>query len=167
MKTKDLVIIALYSVLIIVSTQIKIPLGPIPMTLQVFTITFGALKLSQKQILGSLLIFVLIAFIGVAKIAGNVSGPEIFLSPTFPYILGFFTMSTVINARKDSLGVILGYFTLYLTAMPILFLYMKYLFVTNPTIISILTIGWIPFIITDVISMTLAFVISKRVKINN
>lgn len=167
MKTKDLVIIALYSVLITISTQIKIPLAYIPMTLQVFTISLGALILSRKQILLSLLIFVFIAFIGVAPIAGNVSGPQIFVSPTFPYIIGFFILAYNINKRKSIQGLVIGYISFYAIALPLLYLYFKYIYLTMPTVVSVITVGFVPFIITDTISIALAYFVSKRIKLYN
>lgn len=165
MKTKDLVTIALYSVLIVISTQIKIPLGYIPMTLQVFTITLGALILTRKQIIFSLLIFILLTFIGVAQTASSVSGPQIFVSLTFPYIIGFFVLSLVINRFKSIKGLFIGYIAFYLTALTLLFIYLKFIYFTDPTILSVITVGMFPFILTDTLSISLAYIVSKRIKL--
>ncbi len=167
MKTKDLVIVALYSVLISISAQIKIPLGIVPITLQLFTISFGALKLSLKQIQLSILAFIILALLGVSRIGGSASGPQIFLTPTFSFIIGFFFLSYFINKYKNIKGLALGYISLYLVALPILFLYLKYLYEIDINLLSLLTLYYIPFIFGDILSLSLAYNISKRVNIRN
>lgn len=164
MKTKDLVIIAFYSILITISAQIKIPLAYVPITLQLFTISFGALKLSLKQIIGSLAIFVFLCFIGVAKIGSNISGPQILLTPSFSFIIGFFFMAYIINKGHNIKSLFLAYITLYLIALPLLYLYLKYLYRVDINLVSLLTLYYFPFIIGDVISLSLAYNLSKRIK---
>lgn len=167
MKTKDLVIVALYSVLISISAQIKIPLGFVPITLQLFIISFGALKLSLKQIQLSILSFILLALLGVSRIGGNASGPQIFLTPTFSFIIGFFFLAYFINKYKNIKGLALAYISLYLVALPILYLYLKYLYEVDINLISLITLYYVPFIIGDILSLTLAYNVSKRVNIRN
>lgn len=166
MKTKDLVIIAMYGVVISISTQIKIPIGMVPMTLQVFTITLGALTLTRKQILGALGMFIIISFLGIMPTASSVSGPQIFASPTFPYIIGFFVLAYILNKYKNLKGFLIAYPAFYLTALSILYIYLRFIYIVDPTITTVIATGFLPFVLTDLISIKLAFIASKRIKLN-
>ena len=88
LSTRELVWAALFSALIAVGAFIKIPLGVVPLTLQLFFVILAGLLLGAR--LGFIAVFTYVA-IGLLGIPVFTRGGGIgyVLQPTFGYILGF------------------------------------------------------------------------------
>lgn len=88
MKTKHLVYAALFAALIAVGAQIRVPLGPVPFTLQVPMVLLCGMLLGKKNGLISILVYTGVGLIGVPVFAGA-GGLGTLISPTFGFVLGF------------------------------------------------------------------------------
>ncbi len=87
-KTKDMILVALFTVLTAVGAFIKIPIGPAPITLQyLFTALAGVLL---GSFLGSLsqLLYIIIGLFGIPIFTSG-GGPSYIFNPTFGYLIGF------------------------------------------------------------------------------
>lgn len=169
MNVKDLALSSLFSVFIIIGSMIKIPVPFVPFTLQVLAICLSALLLTRKQAVMAVLIYIIMGLIGLPVFAGGMSGPNIVMSPTFGFILGFIPMVYIINTLYHKLpknhrflAFVAGETILYTLALPILYFNLKtYHGIALP--ISKLFISYcFMFIPTDVLSMTLSAFIASR-----
>lgn len=164
MKTKNLVTTAIAVMLIIIGTQLKISIGLIPITLQFFVITLLALKLKPLEMISAMLIFILGSTLGLFPIAGGLSGPMILLAPSFSFIIGFLVYSSILSRYKSIKAIVIAYLIFYLVALTFLQINLRFLLDTKLSIYTTISLYFLPFVITDIITITIAYQISKRIK---
>ena len=91
MKTKDTVLIALFTALIIalgLVPPIPMPLVPVPVTLQTFGVMLAGLILGPKRAGLVLLLYVMIALLGLPVLPGGRAGLAVLAGPTAGFLLG-------------------------------------------------------------------------------
>ena len=91
MKTKDIVLIALFTALIIalgLVPPIPMPLVPVPLTLQTFGVMLAGLILGPKRAGLVLLLYVTIALLGLPVLPGGRAGLAVLTGPTAGFLLG-------------------------------------------------------------------------------
>ena len=91
MKTKDIVLIALFTALIVVLSlmpPIPLPLVPVPVTLQTFGVMLAGLILGPARAGLALLLYVLIALLGLPVLPGGRAGLAVLAGPTAGFLLG-------------------------------------------------------------------------------
>ena len=91
MKTKDIVLIALFTALIItlgLVPPIPMPLVPVPVTLQTFGVMLAGLILGPKRAGLVLLLYVMIALLGLPVLPGGRAGLAVLTGPTAGFLLG-------------------------------------------------------------------------------
>ncbi|MGI6360943.1 MAG: biotin transporter BioY [Bacillota bacterium] len=86
-KTRNLVLCALFAALIAVGAFIKIPVPPIPITLQVLFVTLAGLLLGKRLAAVAVAVYLVIGLAGVPVFAAG-GGPGYIFQPTFGYLLG-------------------------------------------------------------------------------
>lgn len=133
-------VISLFSALIVVGAFVRIPLPPVPITLQTFFVYTAAMLLKPKY---SLFAVCLYLFLGLSGLPVFTRGGGIFyvLEPTFGYLIGFIPACLVTgNIVKNISGKNLfslwlsglaGVFAVYLFGSVYLYLIMNY-YVKNP-----------------------------------
>lgn len=92
MKTKELVLAALFAALIGVLGLIPpIPLGfiPVPVTAQTLGVMLAGCFLGRKTGTISVLLFMVLILIGLPLLSGGRGGPAVFVSPTAGYLLSW------------------------------------------------------------------------------
>ena len=95
LATKDLVKIALSIALIVVGSLIKIPIGIVPITLQLF-MCFTTTLLLQRKAFIAIGIYILMGILGLPVFATGGGLSYVFM-PTFGYLMGFFFGSIIIG----------------------------------------------------------------------
>lgn len=91
MKTKDIVLIALFTALIIalgLVPPIPMPLVPVPLTLQTFGVMLAGLILGPTRAGLVLLLYVTIALLGLPVLPGGRAGLAVLAGPTAGFLLG-------------------------------------------------------------------------------
>lgn len=168
-KTRDMVYIAIFAVLIAICSWISIP-TTVPFTLQTFAVFLAVGVLGGKRGTLSILIYLLLGAIGVPVFAGFTGGIGIVLGTTGGYIIGFLFSGLIMWAMEQ----LLGKKTWVLALSMVLGLLVCYAFGTawfmvvyakQAGAVGLLTaLGWcvFPFIIPDIIKIVLALVICKR-----
>jgi biotin transport system substrate-specific component len=90
-KTKDIVLIALFTALIIalgLVPPIPMPLVPVPVTLQTFGVMLAGLILGPRRAGLVLLLYVMIALLGLPVLPGGRAGLAVLAGPTAGFLLG-------------------------------------------------------------------------------
>ena len=93
-RTLEMTFIAIFVVLIAICSWISIPTA-VPFTLQTFAISMTVLMLGGRRGTISILVFILLAAIGVPVLSGFSGGLGVLLGPTGGYILGFLLTALV------------------------------------------------------------------------
>lgn len=106
MKTKTMVICAIFAAILCVCSVITIPIGPVPITLGLFGIMLAAVILGWKKGAISVLVFILLGAVGLPVFSGFKGGFQVLVGPTGGYIwsyilvalfIGFFAAKEYVN----------------------------------------------------------------------
>jgi biotin transport system substrate-specific component len=97
-RTRSIVFVALSVAIIAVSAWVTVPIGPVPVTLQMFAIAFCILVLTPKQAMAAIVCYILLGAIGVPVFSGMRGGFGVLAGPTGGYIWGFVIAVAVASA---------------------------------------------------------------------
>lgn len=86
---RKIIMCAFFSAMIIVGAYIRIPIPPVPVTLQTFFVLLSGMVLGSKQGVCSVLVYIGLGLVGIPVFAGGTGGISSVLMPTFGYVLGF------------------------------------------------------------------------------
>lgn len=95
MKTKMLILSAIFAAVTAVCSQIIIPLAPVPINLGTLAVFLAAGLLGPKYGTLSTTVYVLLGLVGVPVFAGFKGGPGVLAGPTGGYIIGYIVMAAV------------------------------------------------------------------------
>ena len=166
---RRMIYIALFAVIIAVCSWISIP-SSVPFTLQTFAIASALLFLGGLDALLSVLLYVLLGAVGLPVFSSFTGGVAVLMGPTGGYILGFVVMALVYwlmtSVFKDKLitkiiAITVGMIFCYLSGS------LYYVFIGSngdfiQGFITALSACVLPFIIGDIIQITLAFLLVLR-----
>lgn len=166
MKAKDLARVAVFTALTIAGAQIYIPIGSVPITLQVLFVILSGLVLKEKRGFVSQFVYVLMGLIGLPVFAGFKGGIVHMAGPTGGYIISFPIASWVVgklSKNKSFVRYLISSFTglmiIYSIGVMWLVIYVKSL---KPAFLM----GVLPFIPWDIIKAIIASFIAYRYESN-
>lgn len=176
MKTRDLVLISLFSAIIIALGLLPpIPLGfiPVPITAQSLGVMLAGVVLGAKRGALAVLLTILIAAIGLPVLSGGRGGLSIFYTPTTGYLIGWVFAALVTGAlaqrlvnREQSALMQLGGFFVASTAGGVVTLYafgISYLAFATGIGFEKAFIGSMAFIPGDIVKAVLAALAGRAV----
>ncbi|ASJ12829.1 biotin transporter BioY [Thermococcus thioreducens] len=166
MRARDVAFAGLFAALTAVGAQISIPVGPVPVTLQVFLVLLSGLVLGARLGFLSQLVYVLMGAVGIPVFANFQGGFAVLYGPTGGYIAAFPIAAfltgyiTEKSGRKTGmvLGSLAGVGAIYLLGWLRLGLFLAGDFH------KAFLLGVLPFIPVDVIKAALAVLIADRVR---
>lgn len=173
-KTKDLVLIALFASLTSIGAQISIPIGPVPITLQSLFCLLSALILGAKGGALSQILYVFMGLIGLPVFSGGQGGLTFAISPTFGFVIGFIMCAYAVGIISSKLNkTVLNYFIASLVGTIIIYLFgiiffyfnMKYLVHKNLNFYTILKLTTIPFLPGDLLKCIVASLVAVPVSL--
>ena len=100
-RTYRVVVSALMLALMTVSAWFAIPVGPVPVTLQVFVMVFAALVLPGTLPIAVVAIYILMGVIGLPVFSGMRGGLGVIAGPTGGFIWGFLIGVCVVVALRS------------------------------------------------------------------
>lgn len=163
-KSRELVNLALFLMLLIIASQIKLYIGMIPITLQLLVVLLMGLFLNIKQIIVVILTYITLGLIGL-PIFSSGGGIAYLISLSFGYIIGFLFLAIIINVFKNKmLGILFGYLSLYMVAIGYADFLLKFVYKSPIPLRQMLVGYWAIFVISDFISILTATIIYKRLK---
>ena len=169
MKLHVMTRIALMTALCVVGGLIRIPLGPVPMTLNSFFAALSGLLLGASAGAWSQLLYVLIGLLGLPIFSFG-GGPSSVMHPTFGFIIGYGLCAWLcgrlltgkITFFKVVRAVLAGFAALYCIGVPWLWFVFNYVMNSSMTFGRALSAGCAVFIPGDLLKVVvLAFIISR------
>lgn len=131
MRTRDLVLVGLFTALIAIGAFIKLPIPYLPLTLQVLFVLMAGLMLGKRLGALSAAVYLLIGLVGV-PIFANGGGLGYIAQPSFGYLLSYPVAAYLVGAmieRRSTITPLLaavagvvGVAVIYLIGAPYLYL---------------------------------------------
>lgn len=174
LRTKDLVLIALFAALTAIGAQLSIPIGPVPITLQSLFCLLAGLILGAKGGAMSQILYVLMGLIGLPVFANGQAGLTFALKPTFGFVIGFILCAYIVGSLSSKLNKnvfnyflcsLVGTFIIYLFGIIFFYFNMKYLVHKNLNLYTILKLTTIPFIPGDLLKSIVASLVAVPVSL--
>lgn len=171
-KAVDIASVAMMTALIVVCSWIYIPVGNIPVTLQTFAVCTAVGVLGMKKGTLAVVVYLVLGVVGLPVFSFFKGGIGALFSATGGYALGFVFLAFIAgfitrkSGRKISVmifGFSIGLVACYLFgSLWFMFVYMKN--TGNVGFLTVLTTCVLPYIIPDIIKVTIAAVVSKAVR---
>lgn len=174
MRTRNLVLTALFAALIAAGAFIKIPAPLVPVTMQAAFCMLAALLLGPKYATLSVAVYISIGLVGIPVFAAG-GGLSYVFKPTFGYMIGFvfgtFSAGMIARGRFNEKAFSIRRFAIaclvccgavYAVGVPYMYLIMRlYLGVPVTVGYAVLT-GWVVFIPTDLLWCGLASALAAK-----
>lgn len=166
LTTQQIVYIGMFTALLAVLAQVSIPMpSGVPITLQTFAVALTGVVLSWQLGLASMGIYILLGAIGVPVFAGFSGGVQVLVSYTGGFIWGFIGLiifsGIAANKKSKILGIALALIGLFIChVLGVL----QFSFVMGMGIKESIFMASLPYVIKDVISVILAYVIGKQIR---
>lgn len=176
LKSKQMTLIALMLALLIVCSQLSIPIGVVPITLQTLSVLVIGLLLPWKEALITTSLYAAMGLIGLPVFAGFSGGIDSFLSPSFGFVLSFMPASAIIAylARKRPASFshylivsLVGEIIIYSLGLTYMSTILAFHLHKSISFGYVLSIGLIPFIPGDLLKMILATFLANRLRRSN
>ncbi|MBO7148481.1 MAG: biotin transporter BioY [Clostridia bacterium] len=167
-KIRNIAYISLFAALMCVGAFICVPTTP-PFTMQSFFIFLAILLLGTSRSFIALLVYVLLGLVGLPVFSSFQGGIGMLLSPSGGFIIGFlfipavFAFSLRLIKLNAFVSGIISLVVLYTVSVIWLILIGGIGFSQSSISTAFMTCG-MPFIIPDLLKLTLAIFIHKRIK---
>lgn len=163
---------AVFAALMGVLSQISIPIGAVPLTLQTLVAALAGIILGKNWGTVIMLVWMLLGVVGIPVFAYASSGPAILLGPTGGYIIGFLFISYLSGVwvqQKNSFWLnfllsLLANACCFLFGLVVFILYFHYGLNKELTVFQALMLTVVPFIPSTLIKAALAGVLGLKIK---
>lgn len=163
----DMIFISLFVAVMVVCSQIVIPFGQVPFTLQTMAVFLTASLSGAKRATCSMFIYILLGAIGLPVFSAFSGGLGFLLGPTGGYIIGFFFTAFIVGIISEKLGK--GYVALAVAmAMGLFVCYAIgttwFCIIMKRDIVYGLLLCVIPYLIPDIIKIVCSVFLVKRLE---
>ena len=163
---KYILIVFLGTILLTISSKIKIPFYPVPMTMQTFVVLFLGMSFGYKIGLATVGLYLVEGIIGLPVFSNSPEkgvGLVYFTGPTMGYLIGFL-ISTFLAGYFDFKGNLLNSFIkLLISVSTIYILGVFWLGILIGWDKPIFELGVTPFLIAELFKVCLLSIIAKKI----
>lgn len=175
-KTRNMILVSLFTALTAIGAFVRIPLPFIPLTLQIVFVLLSGLILGKKLGALSQLLYLGLGLIGI-PIFTEGGGPGYVLKPSFGYLVGFVLaayLSGLILEKREAniynsiLAALTGLISIYIIGVPYLFFVLNNIAGVTTTFSGAIKIGFLTFLPADLVKVLIVTLItpgiSRRLK---
>jgi biotin transport system substrate-specific component len=170
-RVRHLVAASLVAAFMAATGWIAIPVGPVPVTLQVFGVVLAALLLSWEWAAAALAIYLVMGAAGVPVFSLGTGGLGVVLGPTGGYIIGFALAAPAgawLRQTLERRGAeqLLADVCSAVTVVAVIYLtgWLQLAAVTNMGLLKAFVVGVVPFLVPDMVKATVAIAIASAVR---
>jgi len=168
---RRIVVPALLVALLAVSAWVSVPLGSVPLTLQVFVIVLTALLLTPRQAAATVAVYLLLGGIGAPVFSGGRGGLGVLLGPTGGYLIGFL-LGAVAGAtlrarlRRSRVGEVRADMAAGFLTLGVIYLagWLQLALVTGVSLSEAFVAGVVPFVAVDVVKTLVAIGLASTLR---
>lgn len=167
MSPREITKIALFASLTAVGAQVSIPIGAVPVTLQVLFVLLSGMLLEPKLAMLSQLLYLFMGALGLPVFAGLKGGVAHLYGPTAGYLWSFPIASMLVSFLCLNKGGYLRKFLLSLVGVGVIYLlgWLRLALFMHGNFYKAFQVGVLPFIGVDMAKAILAVVIAERVRV--
>jgi len=172
MKTRDMILIAMFAALTAIGAFMRIETPIVPFTLQFVFCAYSGVLLGSKKGALSQILYVCIGLVGF-PIFTKGGGLSYIFQPTFGYLIGFIACSFVIGKLTENkekitflnifIPVISGLMVVYALGVPYLYMIVNVYFGKTMPVAAAIGAGFTPYIIPDLILSALVALTALKV----
>ena len=165
-KTKEIVCAGMFTAVLAILSQLSIPMPTgVPITLQTFAVALTGVVLSWKLGLASTIIYIFLGTVGVPVFSEFSGGLHVLVGYTGGFIWGFLILVCLsgigILMKNKVSGILLGIAGL---AFCHLIGVLQFMLVANMSFAESFLVASAPYLIKDVISVILAFIVGAQIR---
>ena len=164
--TKDIVCTGMFAALLSILSQISVPFpSGVPVTLQTFAVALTGFVLSWKLGAASTLVYILMGAVGVPVFSGFLGGVQVLVNYTGGFIWGFIGMAVLCGlAAEKSNKVLVALLSLAGLSACHIFGVVQFMLVMKMGFVESFLLASAPYIIKDIISVILAYVLGSQIR---
>lgn len=175
MSTRKLTLMALLLATLIVCSQLAIPLGPVPITMQTFAVLVIGLILPAKEAGLVTIVYLLAGLVGLPVFSQGSGGPASILSPSFGFIIGYIPAAYLCQHVKNhavkarwpwpqAWACLVASLIIYLFGVTYFIFASQFIMDAPVGIGRALSLTMLPFIPGDIIKAVMAITVSHALK---
>lgn len=171
MKTKDMIVCAIFAAILCVFSSMTIPIGAVPISMGVFGVVLTSCILDKKRSVIAVAVYILLGAAGMPVFSGFKGGLGVIAGPTGGYITSYILMALFIGYFTERLpsnkaasvakmaavsfgGIVICYF----------FGTLQFMFVAHKSFAQSLAICVYPFIPFDIVKSIVGAAVSYAVR---
>ena len=163
---KYLLIIFLGSILLTISSKIKIPFYPVPMTMQTFVVLFLGMSFGYKIGLATVSLYLLEGIIGLPVFSNSPEkgvGIIYFTGPTMGYLIGFLFATFLAGYFNFKVNIFYTFLKLIIAVSVIYILGIFWLGNLIGWDKPIIQLGVTPFLLAELFKVSILAILSKKI----
>ena len=163
---KYLLIIFLGSILLTISSKIKIPFYPVPMTMQTFVVLFLGMSFGYKIGLATVSLYLLEGIIGLPVFSNSPEkgvGIIYFTGPTMGYLIGFLLATFLAGYFNFKVNIFYTFLKLIISVSVIYILGIFWLGNLIGWDKPIMQLGVAPFLLAELFKVSILAILSKKI----
>jgi len=163
---KSLLIILLGSIILAISSKIKIPFYPVPMTMQTFVVLLIGMSFGYKIGLATIGLYLIEGIVGLPVFSNSPErgvGLAYFTGPTMGYLIGFFSACFLASLIKTNDNYFIIFIKLILSVSTIYILGVLWLGTLIGWDKPIIQLGVVPFLLAEIFKIALLTILAKKI----
>ena len=163
---KSVLIILLGSIILAISSKIKIPFYPVPMTMQTFVVLLIGMSFGYKIGLATISLYLIEGIIGLPVFSNSPErgvGLVYFTGPTMGYLIGFLSACFLASLIKKNDNYFIIFIKLILSVSTIYILGVLWLGTLIGWDKPIIQLGVVPFLLAEFFKISLLTILAKKI----
>ena len=163
---KSLLVILLGSIILAISSKIKIPFYPVPMTMQTFVVLLIGMSFGYKIGLATISLYLIEGIIGLPVFSNSPErgvGLVYFTGPTMGYLIGFLSACFLASFIKTDDNYFIIFTKLILSVLTIYILGVLWLGTLIGWDKPIIQLGVLPFLLAEFFKISLLTILAKKI----
>lgn len=176
MKSRDLTLSALMIAILAICSQLSLPIGLVPVTLQTFAVLIIGMTLPVYNCLIVTIGYLALGLVGLPVFANASGGIQAALSPSFGFAIGFIPAAALIAYYLSKQNSLTRWHFIFIASIATLVIYAVGLMYMNFIMITVIEqplsltqlfmAGMVPFIPGDIMKIVLSSVVAIRLRSN-
>ena len=163
---KSLLVILLGSIILTISSKIKIPFYPVPMTMQTFVVLLIGMSFGYKIGLATIGLYLIEGIVGLPVFSNSPErgvGLVYFTGPTMGYLIGFLSACFLASLIKTDDNYFIIFSKLILSVSTIYILGILWLGTLMGWDKPIIQLGVLPFLLAEFFKIALLTILAKKI----